>query len=284
MFRLNGCRNSQTMHLPLLLMVVTVVAASSLTIAAALEAKPRSNVVFDTFSPPVNRIVGGASASANLFPYQVALFRQGTFFCGGSLITAKWVLTAAHCVTSGYQIVHPSLMVVLAGTVYLTSGGVLRTVRRIIPHEGYGNHQNDIAVMELQQAYQMGSSISTIALRRTEVPTGSNVIISGWGRLYTGGPNPIVLQYNWATTLPKFACARETGIIFGLLCLTSSVNNGACNGDSGGPAVYNNQLVGVASFRSTQGCGSLSPDGYAQVSDYVQWIESRINKLRMKAA
>uniref|UniRef100_A0A023EPH8 Putative serine-type enodpeptidase n=1 Tax=Aedes albopictus TaxID=7160 RepID=A0A023EPH8_AEDAL len=277
MFRLNGCRNPQTMLFPLLLMVVTVVAASSLTITAALEAKPRSNVVFDTASPPVNRIVGGTSASANLFPYQVALFRQGTFFCGGSLITAKWVLTAAHCVTSGYQVVHPSLMVVLAGTVYLNSGGVLRTVRRIIPHERYGNHQNDIAVMELLQAYQLGSSISTIALRRTEVPTGSNVIIIGWGRLYTGGPISNVLQYNWATTIPKLACAREYGIVVGLLCLSTSANNGACNGDSGGPAVYNNQLVGVSSFGSTKGCGSFSPDVYALVSDYVQWIESRIN-------
>uniref|UniRef100_A0A023EM71 Putative serine-type enodpeptidase n=1 Tax=Aedes albopictus TaxID=7160 RepID=A0A023EM71_AEDAL len=277
MFRLNGCGKSRTMLHLLLLMVVTVMAASSLNIAVALEAKPRSNVVFDTSSPPVNRIVGGTSASANLFPYQVALFLKGLFNCGGSLITAKWVLTAAHCVISGNQVAHPSLMVVLAGTVYLNRGGVLRTVRRIIPHEGYGNHQNDIAVMELQQAYQLGSSISTIALWRTEVPTGSNVIIIGWGRLYTGGPISNVLQYNWATTLPKLACAREYGIIFGLLCLSTSVNNGACFGDSGGPAVYNNQLVGVSSFGSTKGCGSFIPDVYALVSDYVQWIESRIN-------
>lgn len=279
MFQLDGSRHPRTMLFPLLLIVVaacswTTVAASEAELVTVEEA--RLNGVVDTASSPPVRIVGGSAASANQFPYQVALLRQGSFSCGGSLITNKWVLTAAHCVMSGNQVVQPSLMAVLAGTVYLNSGGVRRSVRRIISHERYGNFRNDIAVMELQQAYQMGSSISTIALRRTAVPSGSTVTISGWGRLYTNGPLPSVLQYNRATTLSNLGCARETGINAGLLCLKSSVNNGACNGDSGGPAVYNNQLVGVANF-VVNGCGSSRSDGYALVSDFVQWIESRIN-------
>lgn len=266
------------MFLPLLLVVV---AASSWNEAASEDylvtvEEARSNAVVDASSAPPVRIVGGSTASANQFPYQVALLRQGSLSCGGSLITNKWVLTAAHCVINGNQVVQPSLLTVLAGTVNLNQGGVRRSVRRIIPHERYGNFRNDVAVMELQQAYQMGSSISTIALRRTAVPSGSTVIISGWGRLYNNGPIPNVLQYNRATTLSNFACARETGINGGILCLRSSVNNGACNGDSGGPAVYNNQLVGVANF-VVNGCGTSRSDGYALVSDFVQWIESRIN-------
>ena len=104
MFRLNGCGNCRTMLLSLLLMVVTVVVVSLLTTTAASEAKTRSNAVLDTSSQLLKRIVGGSSAKANQFPYQVALLRQGTFACGGSLITSKWVLTAAHCVISGYQV------------------------------------------------------------------------------------------------------------------------------------------------------------------------------------
>lgn len=272
MFRLNG-------RSIFLLLVVTATfawttVASEANLVTVEEA--RSNAVIDTSAEPPVRIVGGSAASANQFPYQVALLRQGSLSCGGSLITAKWVLTAAHCVISGNQVVQPSMVTVLAGTIYLNRGGVRRSVRRIISHERYGNFRNDIAVMELQQAYQMGSSISTIALRRTAVPSGSTVTISGWGRLYTNGPLPSVLQYNRATALSNFGCARETGISTGLLCLRSSVNNGACNGDSGGPAVYSNQLVGVANF-VVNGCGSSRSDGYAQVSDFVQWIESRIN-------
>jgi len=51
------------------------------------------------------------------------------------------------------------------------------------------------------------------------------------------------------------------------------VDNGACNGDSGGPAVYNNQLVGVAGF-VVDGCGSTYPDGYARVFYFKEWIKN----------
>lgn len=228
-------------------------------------------------SVDTTRIVGGSAANTNQFPHQVALLRSGSSLsCGGSLIRTKWVLTAAHCVYNGNQVIRPSQITVLAGTVSLNKGGIRRNVQRIIPHERYGNFQNDVALLELAQSYLPSSSIRTIPLARTEVPAGSTVTISGWGRLYANGPIPNALQYNRATAVSARDCAAQTGINSGLLCLRSAVNNGACNGDSGGPAVYNNQLVGVANFVINY-CGSNAPDGYAKVSDFVQWIESRVN-------
>ncbi|KAK7066348.1 hypothetical protein SK128_015608, partial [Halocaridina rubra] len=43
------------------------------------------------------RIVGGIEAVPHSWPHQVALFIDGMYFCGGSLISTEWVLTAAHC-------------------------------------------------------------------------------------------------------------------------------------------------------------------------------------------
>lgn len=51
---------------------------------------------------PENRIIGGSLAIPGQFPYQVALIipvnDSYTQICGGSIISADWILTAAHCV------------------------------------------------------------------------------------------------------------------------------------------------------------------------------------------
>lgn len=43
-----------------------------------------------------DKIVGGYTCAANSVPYQVSL-NSGYHFCGGSLISSQWVLSAAHC-------------------------------------------------------------------------------------------------------------------------------------------------------------------------------------------
>ncbi|XP_035906237.1 serine protease SP24D-like [Anopheles stephensi] len=222
------------------------------------------------------RIVGGSLAADGQFPHQVALLRSNALTCGGSLIDSRWVLTAAHCVYSGATLVPASALVVVAGSVSLNAG-VRRTVARVIPHERYGNFQNDVALLQLQLALPTTAYIRPIALRTTSVPAGSEIIISGWGRTYQGGPVSTRLRYNCATVIQDQQCRAATGISSGLICFTSPVNNGACNGDSGGPAVLNNQLVGVANFIINY-CGSSSPDGYAKVSDYVPWIQAAMRR------
>jgi len=44
------------------------------------------------------RITNGQPAAACQFPWQVAIIIDDQYFCGGSLISKNWVLTAAHCV------------------------------------------------------------------------------------------------------------------------------------------------------------------------------------------
>lgn len=44
-----------------------------------------------------NRIVGGNEAPAHEYPWIVGLSKQGKLYCGGSLISHNYVMTAAHC-------------------------------------------------------------------------------------------------------------------------------------------------------------------------------------------
>ena len=58
-----------------------------------------SFIVYGTHGGPTAApIVGGQDADVNEYPWQIRLEYDGDFYCGGSIINNKTVLTAAHCV------------------------------------------------------------------------------------------------------------------------------------------------------------------------------------------
>ena len=143
-------------------------------------------------SEQFTRIVGGESASAESWPWQVALvepherdgrrgagFRQ---FCGGSVIAPRWVLTAAHCVDD----VRPGDLQVLVGTHDLDRGGRLLDVRAIHVHEDYSDASegNDIALLRLARPAGVAEVELPTAKRAEAVATpGTPATAIGWGLL-----------------------------------------------------------------------------------------------------
>jgi len=144
------------------------------------------------------RIVGGEQVvDPKAWPWQVALFQKTAsgsyrFFCGGSLIAQRWVLTAAHCLVGNARL--PENLAVVERTLRLDfdmtgnprHGGRRIAVRRAIAHENYNpdTSENDIALLELASA--AFSTPAPYARRdassHLETP-GNASIVTGWGQL-----------------------------------------------------------------------------------------------------
>lgn len=163
-------------------------------------------------------------------------------------------------------------LTVRAGSTDVNSGGIIRSVTEIKVHPNYRNFINDIAILKLSRPLEFSNGLQPIALAKQLPKPAADIVTSGWGRLRTGGRTPNILQFNTLKLISNEECRRRIGNVpTSILCLSHTIGNGVCNGDSGGPAVYENYLVGVTNF-VIGGCGSNAPDGYANVPVFYNWI------------
>lgn len=76
--------------------LLVALAVPAICIAAAIPT-PQDPVEPDFPEDGNSDIVGGTAAAAGEFPFIVSLQKNGAHFCGGSLLNANTVVTAAHC-------------------------------------------------------------------------------------------------------------------------------------------------------------------------------------------
>ncbi|XP_037799781.1 chymotrypsin BI-like [Penaeus monodon] len=222
------------------------------------------------------RIVGGTEATPHSWPHQVALFIDDMYFCGGSLISSEWVLTAAHCMDG-------------AGFVEVVLGAhnirhnepsqVTMTSTNFFTHEHWNSHTltNDIALIRLPSAVGFNNYISTVKLPSSDVAVGKIVTPTGWGRPSdnAGGISDVLRQVN-VPIMATADCSAVYGHLGdGIVCIDAAGGKGTCNGDSGGPLNLNGVTYGVTSFGSSAGCEKGYPDAFTRVHYYLDWIEQK---------
>ncbi|KAG5670019.1 hypothetical protein PVAND_000306 [Polypedilum vanderplanki] len=234
----------------------------------------------------ISLIVGGEPAKANEFPHMAALGWRGLdryeFNCGASLISDRYVLTAAHCEKWNGKL--PDIVRLGDLDLRSNSDGVQEQdfpVEAFIRHENYDSRQkkNDIAVVRMRynvRAWQ--KNIRPACLWSQQNINQNQVIATGYGSTgYAEGNSDKLLKVNLFVS-NTYRCG-EINIDNTQICAGDERNNrDTCQGDSGGPlqiTLPNNKctfyIVGITSFGENV-CG-YSNAVYTRVSAYIDWIE-----------
>ncbi|XP_048483155.1 collagenase [Plutella xylostella] len=235
------------------------------------------------------RIVGGSAAKPGDFKYQAGLvisIGQARSVCGGVLLSATRVLTAAHCWFDGRNQAQ-AFEVVLGSTLLFTGGQRVHTTD-VQTHENWNPIfvRNDVAIARIS-AVTLDDNVQPIALPVGLTDNnfvGYKAVASGFGRTKDGaGIEPTqFLSYAWLEVIANDVCRRSFPInVFSSTICISGVNaTSTCNGDSGGPLAVEidnkRVLIGITSFGSAQGCENDSPAAFARITSFLPWIQARL--------
>ena len=223
------------------------------------------------------RIVGGQATTIEATPYQVSLQINGRHFCGGSIISKSYVLTAGHCATHA-----ASELRIRAGSTKVHSGGSLHRVKKVILHKNYSKPKNvpvnDIALLRLRGSFKLGKTRKPVPLYEGKSSSlkGKRALVTGWGTTKSG-EHPEGLRKVSVPMVSKGSCKKSYhdygGIPKGEICAgVAKGGKDSCSGDSGGPLVIGGKLVGIVSWG--KGCGTPHyPGVYTDVAYYRKWIK-----------
>lgn len=223
-------------------------------------------------------MIGGKNASQEQFPYHVSLLYKDVPYCGGSILTKKWVLTAASCIVQERKELFQVL--VAANTIdecrYDVDFAAIHDDFRV--NTKIQTSTSDIAVARTRAAMEFTKLVHPISIRSSFVGDGEDGFVSGRG--YTSVKKPQYskfLQFRESRTITNHQCEilmpekYKSSIDNTTLCLHTYPGFGNCNGDFGGGLKIKGELVGVATWVTE--CPRGHPDVFTRISEFTLWID-----------
>jgi hypothetical protein len=271
-----------------------------LMLVAALAAAPAAQA-----QSPAPRIVGGGPPT-RAYPAQAAVFLDSLFECGGSLVAARYVATAAHCVTdesTGRPLAPSRLRVSVGGVARPASGEHAVAAVSADPNHAdvaffVGSalligEDADVGVLRLAEALPNAPlALIDPASQSPLAAAGQASTVIGWGSTSEGGPPAPSLREVQVPILDDGACGNYDGAYRAATQMCAGVSAGgkdACAGDSGGPLMVGDGaggllLAGMVSYGF--GCARPGfPGVYARLTgDPLNgWLRSQLPRASLSA-
>ncbi|XP_055618900.1 serine protease snake-like [Toxorhynchites rutilus septentrionalis] len=242
-----------------------------------------------------NLIVGGEAAQQGEFPHMAAIgYRSGPtgaleFRCGGSLISERFILTAAHCRNEDAVLVRLGVVDLLSDKSATQPQDY--NIESFIRHPEYSarTKHNDIALVELSETVPFSQRVRPACLYQSTVIREQKLTATGYGAVDNFGTSQnhllkVVLdQYGQEECRRHYQSDVHTltrNVVDTQMCAGYPAGGrDTCQGDSGGPLQVRNtsdgcqfHIVAVTSFGKF--CGTIVPAIYTRIAPYLSWIES----------
>ncbi|WP_405989897.1 S1 family peptidase [Streptomyces sp. NBC_00986] len=250
-----------------------VVAAAAAAAATALLSAP-------TAVAAPQPIVGGSTTTTTTYPFvmQITDASQNQF-CGGTLVSATKVVTAAHCMVGETT----SSVRVVGGRTYLNgTNGTVSKVSKIWINPSYtdATNGNDVAVLTLSTSMPYTTAKYVASTDTSVYATGATARILGWGTTSENGSSSNQLRTATVPIVSDSSCKSSYGSDFiatDMVCAGyTSGGVDTCQGDSGGPLLIGGVLAGITSWG--EGCAEAGyPGVYSRLTKFSSLVTTQVN-------
>jgi secreted trypsin-like serine protease len=225
-------------------------------------------------------IVGGTTTTTTSYPFAMQITDASqNQFCGGTLVSATKVVTAAHCMVGETT----SSVRVVGGRTYLNgTNGTVSRVSKIWINPSYTDATNgdDVAVLTLSTSMPYTTAPYVSSSETSVYAAGTTARILGWGTTSSGGSSSNQLRNATVPIVSDSSCSRSYGsdyIASDMVCAGySSGGVDTCQGDSGGPLLIGGKLAGITSWG--EGCAQAGyPGVYTRLTTFSSLVTTQVN-------